>query len=249
MSCDPTYWEMFGFSFVATIVFVALVAPEAIVRDRRDGMFALYLSTPLARPSYLVAKVLAVLGTMSLDRASARPCCSCSATRSRARAPTDVLDWMSVMGRILLAGLVICTVYTAVSLGVSSLTDRRAFASIAVVFVMLGALDRRRACWSTSPDFSDNWRILDPIGGALEIAPRLFGDRSDDVRRRQHLAGRARHVAGWTALGAALLDRPLSQAGGGLMADWAPPVPPPAPPVVRRSERDRRGRQRHQVVR
>ena len=43
----PEYWEFFGFSFVATVLFMALVAPEAIVRDRRDGMFALYLSTPL----------------------------------------------------------------------------------------------------------------------------------------------------------------------------------------------------------
>ena len=38
----------------------ALVTPEAIVRDRRDGMLALYLSTPLTRPTYLGAKVVAV---------------------------------------------------------------------------------------------------------------------------------------------------------------------------------------------
>ena len=39
---------------MATIVFVALVAPEAIVRDRRDGMFALYLSTPLSLRAQVV---------------------------------------------------------------------------------------------------------------------------------------------------------------------------------------------------
>ncbi len=198
----PAYWEMFGFSFVATIVFVSLVAPEAIVRDRRDGMFALYLSTPLARPSYLVAKVLAVLGTMSLVVVGP-PVLFLLGYTFQSQGPGNLLDWISVMGRVLVAGLVICTVYTAVSLGVSSLTDRRAFASIAVVFVLLGASISSGVLVNVA-DFSDNWRILDPIGGTLEIAPRLFGDRSDDFRNTSTwlvVLGSST----WTALGAGLL--------------------------------------------
>ena len=198
----PEYWEMFGFSFVATIVFVALVAPEAIVRDRRDGMFSLYLSTPLARPSYLVAKVLAVLGTMSIVVVGP-PVLFLLGYTFQSQGPGDVFDWISVMGRVLLAGLVICTVYTAVSLGVSSLTDRRAFASIAVVFVLLGASISSGVLVNFA-DFSENWRILDPIGGTLEIAPRLFGDRSDDFRNTSTwlvVLGSST----WTALGAGLL--------------------------------------------
>jgi ABC-2 type transport system permease protein len=198
----PAYWEMFGFSFVATIVFVALVAPEAIVRDRRDGMFALYLSTPLARPSYLVAKVLAVLGTMSLV-VIGPPVLFLLGYTFQSQGPGNVLDWMSVMGRVLIAGLAICTVYTAVSLGVSSLTDRRAFASIAVVFVLLGASISSGVLVEVA-DFSDKWRILNPIDGTLEIAPRLFGDRSDEFRDISTWLVVLGSSA-WTALGSALL--------------------------------------------
>lgn len=198
----PEYWEMFGFSFVATIVFVALVAPEAIVRDRSDGMFSLYLSTPLARPSYLAAKVLAVLGTMALV-VIGPPVLFLLGYTFQSQGPDGLLDWFSVMGRVLLAGLVICTVYTAVSLGVSSLTDRRAFASIAVVFVLLGASIASGLLVNIA-EFSENWRILDPIGVTLEIAPRLFGDRSDDFQDISTwlvIAG----ISAWTALGAGLL--------------------------------------------
>jgi ABC-2 type transport system permease protein len=198
----PEYWEMFGFSFIATVVFVALVAPEAIVRDRSDGMFSLYLSTPLARPSYLFAKVLAVLGTMALV-VIGPPVMFLVGYTFQSQGPDGVLDWVSVMGRVLLAGLVICTVYTAVSLGVSSLTDRRAFASIAVVFVLLGASIASGVLVDVA-DFSENWRILDPISGTLEIAPRLFGDRSDEFRNIDTwlvVLG----ASAWTALGAGLL--------------------------------------------
>ena len=198
----PEYWEMFGFSFVATVVFVALVAPEAIVRDRRDGMFALYLSTPLARPSYLVAKVIAVMGTMALVVVGP-PVLFLIGYTFQSQGPSGLVDWLSVMGRLLLAGLAICTVYTAVSLGVASLTDRRAFASIAVVFVMLGASISAGVLVNVA-EFSQNWRILDPISGTLEIAPRLFGDRSDNFRGiSTWLVGLG--SLGWTALGSAFL--------------------------------------------
>jgi ABC-2 type transport system permease protein len=199
---QPEYWEMFGFSFVATIVFVALVAPEAIVRDRSDGMFSLYLSTPLARPSYLAAKVLAVIATMALVVVGP-PVLFLLGYTFQSQGPEGLVDWVSVMGRILLAGLVICAVYTAVSLGVSSLTDRRAFASIAVVFVLLGGSISAGLLVNVA-DFSENWRILDPISVTLEIAPRLFGDRSDEFRNVSTwlvMAG----AAAWTALGSGLL--------------------------------------------
>ena len=198
----PDYWEFFGFSFVATIVFVALVAPEAIVRDRRDGMFALYLSTPLSRTTYVLAKVLAVLGTMALI-VLGPPVLWVLGYTFQSQGPEGLVDWVGVVGRILLAGLVICIVYTAVSLGVASMTDRRAFASIAVVFVMLGATIVANLLVD-SGGLAEQWRVLDPLSTALEVAPRLFGARSDDMRELDTwliVLG----CIGWTGFGAGLL--------------------------------------------
>lgn len=198
----PEYWEFFGFSFVATIVFVALVAPEAIVRDRRDGMFALYLSTPLTRTTYVAAKVFAVLFTMALI-VLGPPVLWLLGYTFQSQGPDGVLDWIGVMGRLLLAGLVICAVYTAISLGVASMTDRRAFASIAVVFVMVGSTIVANLLVEVA-DLAEQWRVLDPLGVALEVAPRLFGDRGEDARALDTwlvVLG----CVGWTGFGAGLL--------------------------------------------
>ncbi|MDW3213631.1 MAG: ABC transporter permease [Ilumatobacteraceae bacterium] len=198
----PEYWEFFGFSFVATIVFVALVAPEAIVRDRRDGMFALYLSTPLSRTTYVVAKVLAVLGTMALI-VLGPPLLWVFGYTFQSQGPDGLVDWVGVVGRLLLAGLVVCVVYTSVSLGVASMTDRRAFASIAVVFVMLGATIVANLLVDAG-GLAEQWRVLDPLGVALEVAPRLFGERGDDMRRLDSwlvVVG----CLGWTGFGAGML--------------------------------------------
>jgi len=198
----PEYWEFFGFSFVATIVFVALVAPEAIVRDRSDGMFALYLSTPLSRMTYVVAKVLAVLATMSLI-VLGPPVLWVLGYTVQSQGPENIVDWLGVVGRLVLAGLIICAIYTAVSLGVSCLTDRRAFASIAVVFVVLGASIATNILVDVA-ELSANWRLFDPLGVALEVAPRMFGDRSEEYRD----VGTglvALGCLGWAGLGSGLL--------------------------------------------
>lgn len=198
----PDYWEFFAFAFVATIVFVALVAPEAIVRDRRDGMFALYLSTPLTRLTYVIAKVIAVLGTMSLV-VLGPPLLWVLGYTFQSQGPDGALDWISVVARLVLAGTVICVVYTSLSLGVASLTDRRAFASIAVVFVMVGSTIIAGLLVDVA-GLAEQWRVLDPLGVALEVAPRLFGERSEDgagIDTWLVIAG----CIGWTGLGAGLL--------------------------------------------
>ena len=173
----PDYWEFFGFSLVPALLFSALVAPEAIVRDRGDGMFPLYMSSPLTRPTYLAAKVIAVFGTMAIA-VLGPPVLWLLGYTFQSLGPDSVPDWLGVMGRIVVAGLVICAVYTAVSLGASSLTDRRAFASVAVILVLLGLSIAVNLLVEVG-DLSDQLLLLDPLGLPLELAPRLFGSTGE----------------------------------------------------------------------
>ncbi|MEM9041506.1 MAG: ABC transporter permease [Actinomycetota bacterium] len=194
----PEYWEFFGFAFVATLLFTSMIAPEAIVRDRRDKMFSLYLSTPLTKPTYLGAKAIAVLGTMSLV-VIAPPVLWLLGYTFQSQGPDGIGEWVSVAGRMVFAGLVICIVYTSVSLAAASLTDRRAFASIAVVFVLLGAAISVGLLVEVA-EFSSTFRLLDPLAVALEVPPRLFGDRTvefDDVATWQVALANV----GWAAAG------------------------------------------------
>jgi ABC-2 type transport system permease protein len=174
----PEYWEFFGFSFTAALLFTALVAPEAIVRDRRDGMYSLYLSTPLTRPTYLAAKVVAVLSTLSIIVIGPALLAFLGYT-VQSMGPDGFPAWIGVAARIGVGGVCIGLVYTAVSLAAASLTDRRAFASVAVILLMLGA-SIAVSVMTEAAELSSTLRLLDPLSTPLEIPARLFGDRTSE---------------------------------------------------------------------
>jgi ABC-2 type transport system permease protein len=199
---QPEYWEFFGFSFLAGLVFTALVAPEAIVRDRRDGMYALYLSTPLTRVSYLTAKVIAVLGTLSIIIVGPALFAFVGYT-FQGLGPDGVGNWLWVGARVLIGGLAISAIYTAVSLGASSLTDRRAFASVAVILLMLG-LSIAANVMVGAAEMSQSFRLFDPLGTPNELPARLFGDRSAEYERvgTPAVVGAC---AAWLAAGVAMI--------------------------------------------
>jgi ABC-2 type transport system permease protein len=172
----PEYWEFFGFSIMAALLFTAFVAPEAIVRDRRDGMFALYLSTPLTKPTYLLAKAIAVVGTLWLIIGGPAVLAFVGYT-VQGMGPDGFPAWLGVAARLLLGGLIASAIYAAVSLAASSLTDRRAFASIAVVLLVFGVSIAVGA--TVESDVApDEVRLLDPLATPLELPARMFGGES-----------------------------------------------------------------------
>lgn len=196
----PEYWEFFGFSFAAGLLFTALVAPEAIVRDRRDGMYAMYLSTPLTRMTYLGAKVIAVFGSLSIIVCGPALLAFLGYT-FQGLGPEGVANWFWVGARVVGAGLAIAAVYTAVSLGAASLTDRRAFASVAVILLMFG-LSIATMLMVEVAEMDENLRVLDPLGTPLELPARFFGARTSEylgVSTPMVVLG----SAGWLAAGAA----------------------------------------------
>jgi ABC-2 type transport system permease protein len=185
-SIRPEYYEFlgpsdsFGFLIIAHFLYATLVAPEALVRDRRDGMLSLYLSTPLTRPTYVVSKVLSVAATMAIVVIGPAVILLLGYTL-QGQGPDGFVNWLEVFAKILLGGLIIVLVYSGVSMGVSSLTDRRAFASIAVIMTLLG-LSIVAAVLVEQAGMSDRYLALDPLGAPFEAVTRLFGDRSFEGR-------------------------------------------------------------------
>lgn len=172
-----SYSELFGFSFVSVVLFAAMVAPEALVRDRRDGMFSMYLATPLTRLSYLGSKTLAVflvLATITLGP----PLLALIGYTVVGDGPNGFGEWMLLLGRLTLAGLAIAALMSSVALAGSCVTDRRAFASVAVAFVMIGGAVAAEVL-VFSANYSDLYGLLDPLGTAVEAATRIMGETSD----------------------------------------------------------------------
>ena len=168
------YSDLFGFSITAILVFTAMVAPEALVRDRRDGMFSLYLSTPLTRGSYVGAKVLAVLAVMMIIALGPVLLALLGYTVVGV-GPDGVVEWFGVFLKLTAGSLVVSVVMAAVSMAGSSVTDRRAFASVTVVLVLLGGIIVSGVLVDTA-EFSDAYGLLDPLGTAGEMATRILGE-------------------------------------------------------------------------
>ena len=167
------YPGYYGFITLAIVLFASLVAPEVLVSDRRNGMLALYLSTPLRRSTYLVAKGLAVAGTLALVTLFP-PLLMLIGYTVDGYGPDGLSNWLLVLVRIVISGFAVSAALTAISMAASSLTDRRAFAAIAVVLVAM-ATPVLAAAFVEGAELSPYWRLIDVFSMPFELVFRIFG--------------------------------------------------------------------------
>lgn len=132
----PTYGTYFGYIQAAVILFVAVVAPEILCTDRRTGMLGVYLASPLTRDSYLLAKALATAVVLAFVTIGP-PLLMLIAFVVQGEGPDGPAGVAATVLRIVGAGLIITVLYTAFSMGVSSLTDRKAFATAGLIMFFL----------------------------------------------------------------------------------------------------------------
>lgn len=171
------YPGYYGFITLAIILFAALVAPEVLVSDRRNGMLALYLSTPLRRSTYLAAKGIAVGATLALVTFFP-PLLVLIGYTIDGYGPDGPVNWLIALVRIALSGFAVSAALTAVSMAASSLTDRRAFAAIGVVLVAM-ATPALAAALVEGAGLSPNWRLIDVFSMPFELVYRIFGEAGE----------------------------------------------------------------------
>lgn len=167
------YAGYYGFIILAIVLFSALVAPEVLVSDRRNGMLAMYLSTPLNRRTYLTAKAVAVVATLGLVTLGPPVLMLIGYTVDGA-GPDGLGGWLGTLGRIVLSGVAISAALAAVSMAASSLTDRRAFAAIGIVLLIF-ASPILAAALIEGAELSPYWRVIDISTMPFELVFRIFG--------------------------------------------------------------------------
>lgn len=204
----PNYSDLFGFAVTQIMIFTAMVAPEALVRDRRDKMFSLYLSTPLSRVSYLGAKVLAVLAVMMVV-ALGPVLLALLGYTVLGDGPAGAPEWFRLLFQLTAGSLVISAVMMAVAMAGASVTDRRAFASVAVIMVLFGGVTASELLVNVA-EYSNFYGLLDPLGTAGETATRILGESSRASASASELAGVdtavvALGAAAWFAAGACIV--------------------------------------------
>lgn len=167
------YPGYYGFIILAIVLFAALVAPEVLVSDRRNGMLAMYLSTPLDRSTYLIAKAVAVTATLGLVTLGPPVLLLVGYTVENA-GPDGIDGWLWTLARIVASGAAISAALAAVSMAASSLTDRRAFAAIGIVLLVL-ASPILAAALVDGADLSPLFRLIDISTMPFELVFRIFG--------------------------------------------------------------------------
>jgi ABC-2 type transport system permease protein len=129
----PTHSDYYGIASIILFVFAAVVAPEVLCRDRREGVINLYLVRPITGSDYIVARWAAFLTV--LVAAAWLPQLILFAGLSMSD-PTPVAylrtNWLDVP-RFLAAGVAIAAYTTTLALLTASFTTRRAYASVFLV--------------------------------------------------------------------------------------------------------------------
>ena len=129
----PDHSDYYQIVSIILFIFSAIIAPELLCPDRRNGVISLYLVRPLTITDYVVGRWLAFLTITLLLVYSGQLVLLASLILS-APEPLDYLrdNWLDIP-RILGAGLLIAIFITTLPLAVAAFTNRRAYAAAFVI--------------------------------------------------------------------------------------------------------------------
>ncbi|MBI2709273.1 MAG: hypothetical protein HYX34_06220 [Actinobacteria bacterium] len=193
----PTYGQYYFAIQSALVLFTAFVAPELLCTDRRTGMLGLYLSSPLDRGTYLLAKAGATMFLLALVSVGP-PVFMLLAFILQSNGPDGPGGVALTLARSAGAGISIAVVLGSVSIGISSLTDRKAFATVGTAVAVLGSFVTITAMRQLR--FPDALVALDLLDLPLAMAEKIHGESRSfaSVPVWAVVAG----AAGWTLAGA-----------------------------------------------
>jgi ABC-2 type transport system permease protein len=129
----PSHADYYGIASVIVFVFAAVVAPELLCRDKRDGVINLYLVRPLTGSDYIVARWAAFLLVMAVAVWLPQVILFLGLSAGDP-VPVTYLQkhWVDVP-RFLAAGAAMATYATTIAMLTASFTNRRAYASVFLV--------------------------------------------------------------------------------------------------------------------
>ncbi len=129
----PSHADYYGFASIILFMFAALVAPELLCRDRREGVIHLYLVRPLTGGDYVTTRWLAFLVVMLATAWLPQIILFLGLSMGDAL-PLEYLrkHWLDIP-RFLAAGLAMAAYITGIAMLTASFTTRRAYAAVFLV--------------------------------------------------------------------------------------------------------------------
>jgi ABC-type transport system involved in multi-copper enzyme maturation permease subunit len=129
----PSHNDYYAIASLVLFVFAAVVAPELLCRDRRDGVIQLYLVRPLSGSDYVVARWAAFLAVM-VTAAWVPQLILLLGLAAGDPSPGAYLrqHWLDIP-KFLAAGLAMAAYVTSLAMLIASFTTRRAYAAVFLV--------------------------------------------------------------------------------------------------------------------
>jgi ABC-2 type transport system permease protein len=195
----PQYADYYGFIISAIVLFVTFVAPEALCPDRRSRVLSLYLASPLTRMTYLLAKSAAV-GVVIAIATLGPPLLLLLGFSLQGVGPDGIGGFFGILGRIVASGALVAVLFTAVSTGIASLTDRKGFAAAATLLMVIGT-QIVAGTWRFGLNGPDEAMLVSLTSAPFQLVARIYG-RPDPIL---HVATPTLVLANlaWIAAGAA----------------------------------------------
>jgi ABC-2 type transport system permease protein len=129
----PSHGDFYGIASIIMFVFAALVAPELLCRDRREGVINLYLVRPTTGSDYVLSRCTAFFAVMTAAAWLPQVILFLGLSMGDP-APLTYLrnNWLDIP-RFLTAGLAMSAYVTTLALLTASFTTRRAYAAVFLV--------------------------------------------------------------------------------------------------------------------
>ena len=189
----PSHSDFYGIASIFFFVFSAVVAPELLCPDRRDGVIHLYLVRPLTGTDYIVARWLAFLAVsvavawlpqlvLLVGRVMGNP------------DPVDYLrtNWLDIP-RILASGAAMAAYTTTLGMLVAAYTTRRAYASVFLVGLFVVTTPFTTAMAMEIGGTAGRWiSMFNLTNIPVHVNDLIFNDVSGITR-----AAPARELAAW----------------------------------------------------
>ena len=158
----PSHDEYYERVSIILIIFSAIIAPELLCPDRRNGVISLYLVRPLTITDYVMGRWLAFFAITLLLVYSGQIVLLAGLILS-ASEPWDYIreNWLDIP-RILGAGLLVAIFITTLPLAVAAFTTRRAYAAAFVIGLFI--ISSAAGDILTSCDDNDGGRRQSPEG-------------------------------------------------------------------------------------
>lgn len=197
----PGHDDYYGIASIMMFVFAAVVAPELVCRDKREGTLTLYLVRPLTGTDYIVARWAAFLTVMTIA-AWVPQLILLLGLAGGAASPWDYLaaNWMD-LPRFLVAGFAIAAFLTSLSLLTASFTSRRAYAAVFLVGLFAITTPFTMGLSREIGGTTGAWISMFGLSNIpLHVSDMMFGEASEMTEDLPAKALGMRTLALWYAL-------------------------------------------------